>query len=218
MMQIMKTKLLLVDDHDVTLHGLSIYSEKVKNSEVVGKAKSGVEALELLSNTSVDIVITDVDMPEMDGLDLLKVINKEYPHIKVIACTMHINSWVLQKLIKNNVSGIISKSSVKQDIDKAVAGALSGEPFYSKDVYDAIMGGMRNNKRFISKYDQVLVTKRESQILTLIADEMTTSEIADNLGLSINTIETHRKNLLLKFGVRNVVGLVRRAMEQGLVE
>ena len=212
------TKILLVDDHDITLHGLSVYSEKVNNTQVVALAKSGIEALEWLSRTPVDVVITDVDMPEMDGLDLLKTINIDYPVVKVIACTMHINTWVLEKLIKNNVLGIISKSSVKEDIEKAIQGALKGEPFYSQDVYDAIVGGIKNKPKFISKYDRVLLTKRESQVLKLIADELTTSEIAAKLCLSINTIETHRKNLFLKFGVRNVVGLVRRAMEQDLVE
>jgi len=143
-------------------------------------------------------VITDVDMPEMDGLDLLKTINIDYPVVKVIACTMHINTWVLEKLIKNNVLGIISKSSVKEDIEKAIQGALKGEPFYSQDVYDAIVGGIKNKPKFISKYDRVLLTKRESQVLKLIADELTTSEIAAKLCLSINTIETHRNYILFQ--------------------
>ncbi len=212
------TNIVIIDDHDITLDGLVSYIGKLKNCHVVGKATSGKEALDIIAANKVDLVITDIDMPEMDGFELLKILKLDFPETKVIACTMHINSWVIQKIINSNTQGIISKHSVKQDIEEAIRGALNEEPFYSKDVYSSILNSIKNPAMTHSKYDDIALTKREKQILNLIANELTTNEIAEQLSLSPNTVESHRKNLFLKFDVRNVVGLIKKAMERMLID
>lgn len=212
------SKILIVDDHDITLHGLAKYIEKIEYTEIVGMVKSGKEALELIRETKPDIVFTDVDMPVMDGVELLKVIRKDFVKIKVVACTMHVELWVIQKLLHNGINGIISKQSLKIDISKAVEGAISGKAFYSSDIYEAVLEIMKKPAGYFSKFDELDLTRREKQVLQLISEELTTSEIAHKLSLSPNTIESHRKNLFLKFGVKNVAGLIKKAMERQLIE
>lgn len=212
------TKILIVDDHDITLHGLSKYIEKIENTEIIGMVKSGDEALDLIRENKPDLVFTDVDMPIMDGVELLKIIRKDFVNIKVIACTMHIQLWVIQKLLHNGINGIISKQSLKIDISKAVEGAISGQAFYSSDIYEAVLEIMKKPADYFSKFDELDLTKREKQVLQLISEELTTVEIAKKLFLSPNTVETHRKNLFLKFGVKNVAGLIKKAMERQLIE
>ncbi|NPD83565.1 response regulator transcription factor [Lentimicrobium sp. L6] len=212
------TKILIVDDHDITLHGLSKYIEKIENTEIIGMVKSGKEALELIQKHKPNIIFTDVDMPEMDGVELLKIIRKDFVEIKVIACTMHVQLWVIQKLLHNGINGIISKQSLKIDIEKAIEGVETGKAFYSSDIYEAVLEIMKRPDDYFSKFDELDLTKREKQVLQLISEELTTSEIADKLSLSPNTIESHRKNLFLKFGVKNVAGLIKKAMERQLIE
>jgi DNA-binding NarL/FixJ family response regulator len=213
-----ETNIIIVDDHDITLFGLANYIEQIENTVIIGKASSGKEALELISKQKPDIVFTDVDMPEMDGIELLKNIRKDYSRVKVIACTMHIQLWIIQKLMNNHVDGIISKKSMKSDVLDAYNGALSGKAFFSPDVYEAVMEIMKRPQHQFSEYDDFELTRREKQVLQLIADELTTAEIAEKLFLSPNTIETHRKNLFLKFDVKNVAGLIRKAMERMMIE
>ncbi|NPD83562.1 response regulator transcription factor [Lentimicrobium sp. L6] len=212
------TKILIVDDHDITLHGLSKYIEKIENTEIVGMVKSGEEALDLIQENKPDIVFTDVDMPVMDGVELLKLIRKDFVNIKVIACTMHIQLWVIQKLLHHGINGIISKQSLKIDIAKAVDRAITDHPFYSSDIYEAVIEIMKKPADYFSRFDELDLTKREKQVLQLISDELTSVEIAEKLFLSPNTIESHRKNLFLKFGVKNVAGLIKKAMERQLIE
>jgi len=214
----MKKKIIIVDDHDITLFGLRSYVEKIGNLDIVGLATSGKEALEMIKLEKPDIIITDIDMPEMDGIELLKIIRRGYNQIKVIACTMHVHLWIIQKLINNHIDGIISKNSLKIDVESAVKGAYSGKAFYSSDVYEAIVEIMKRPKHQFSVYDDLKLTKREKEVLQMIADELTSQEIAEALCLSHNTIETHRKNLFLKFDVKNVAGLIRKAMDRMLIE
>lgn len=213
-----KTKIIIVDDHDITLYGLASYIEKIEHVEIVGKYTSAENALDELSKTKPDIVVTDVDMPDMDGVEFLKHIRKDYNKIKVIACTMHIHPWVIQKLLNNQADGIISKSSMRVDVNNAIEGALAGKAFYSSDVYEAVMHIMKRPNHEFNEYEDFVLTKREKQILQLIAEEYTTAEMAEKLFLSPNTIETHRKNLFLKFDVKNVAGLIRKAMERMMIE
>ena len=213
-----RSSIIIVDDHDITLRGLKDYIEKIDNTEIIGLAKTGKEALKLIEEKSPDIVFTDIDMPEMDGIELLEIIRNRYVHIKVIACTMHVHTWIIQKLINNGIDGIVSKSSIAIDIEKAVEGLNKGKVFYSTDVYEAVMEIMKRPQHQFSEFDDIGLTKREKEILQMISDELTSVEIAEELSLSPNTIETHRKNLFLKFGVKNVAGLIKKAMERMMID
>jgi len=211
------TNIIIADDHDITLHGLVNVVGKIDGINVVGKAKSGLEVIEILKQAKADIIITDIDMPDMDGIELLKKINQKYPEIKVLACTMHLNTWTLQKLIKHNIAGIISKHSALNDVKTAIQNTLKEKAFYSQEVADVINNIAINKAQTNSKFDKIHLTSRETQILENISQGLTSTQIADKLNISINTIESHRRNLFLKFDVKNAVELVRKAMEKGLI-
>jgi DNA-binding NarL/FixJ family response regulator len=211
------TKIIIADDHDITLHGLVSVVEKMVDISIVGTAKTGIEAINILKIKEVNLVITDIDMPDMDGIELLKLINQKYPTIKVLACTMHLNSWTLQKLIKHNIAGIVSKHSVLNDVENAINSALNEEKFYSKEVKAVLKNIEQNKAQINSNYNKVNLTNREQQILQYIAQGFISTQIATELSISINTIESHRRNLFLKFDVRNAMELVRKAMEKGMI-
>lgn len=213
-----KPTVIIVDDHDITLFGLSNYIKQTGKLDIIGLARNGHEALELIKIQKPDIVFTDVDMPEMDGIELLRIIREQYNQIKVIACTMHVQLWIIQKLLSNLVDGIISKNSMTIDVSKAIDGALTGKAFFSIDILAAVMEVQNRPGYQFSEYDDIVLTNREIEVLQMISDELTTGEIAEKLCLSANTIESHRKNLLLKLGVKNVAGLIKKAMERQLIK
>lgn len=212
----MQVKIIIADDHHITLHGLDSFINDFDKYKVIGKANTGSEVIALLQKETPDIILTDIDMPMMSGIELLHVVNANYKNIKVIACTMHTNVRTIKQLISNNIGGIVSKSSMMEDIENCIDSVLNNSRFYSSDISDLLNS---NNKKIKSNFCfDIELTKRERQILHLISDECTTNEIAEKLILSNNTIETHRKNLFLKFEVKNVVGLIKKAMEFGLLD
>jgi DNA-binding NarL/FixJ family response regulator len=213
-----KPTVIIVDDHDITLFGLNNYIKQTGKLDIIGLARNGHEALELIKIQKPDIVFTDVDMPEMDGIELLKIIREQYTQIKVIACTMHVQLWIIQKLLSNMVDGIISKNSMTLDVSLAIDGALTGKAFFSVDILAAVMEVQNKPGYQFSEFDDVVLSTREIEILKMISEELTTVEIADKLYISSNTVETHRKNLFLKFGVKNAAGLVKKAMERHLIK
>ncbi|MBN2667602.1 MAG: response regulator transcription factor [Bacteroidales bacterium] len=212
----MKKKIVIADDHQITLFGLSSLIKKIGEYEVVCEANSGDDVLEFLKSDKTDIVMTDVDMPVMNGLELLKILKKQNKDQIVVVCTMHTNLWTIKQLINSGVNAIVSKHSITEDIETALCNAVKGKEFFSKDIRELIEQNDKNKKE-LSKFSVLELTKREKQVLKLISQEYTTNEIAEKLFLSQNTIETHRKNLFLKFQVKNVVGLVKKALEFGML-
>lgn len=210
------TRVIIVDDHDITLHGMGVFINSLDDVELIAQSNSGAKALQILENNDADIVISDLDMPKMDGLELMHIVQDNYPKIKVLICTMHFNSWTLKKLVKNNVDGIISKNNVLTELKTAIEYINRGEKYFSPEV-NKIINTTFNKIKPESKYFRVHLTKREKEILNYIAQEKTTASIADLLSISINTVETHRKNLFVKLNVTNAVGLIKTAIERDMI-
>lgn len=208
-----KPKIIICEDHDITLYGLNSILKANKNIEVIGTYNDSEKLIKSISNLETDIIISDLEMPEYDGFELMKLVKKIKPDIKFIICTMHINKWTLVKLQRKNVNSIISKNSVLTDLNIAIENVIKGELYFSDDIKNALS----EKKTNLTKYEEIPLTVRENEILNLIAKELSSQQIADKLKLSINTIETHRKNLFLKFEVKNVVGLIKKAIQKGMV-
>jgi len=213
----MTYNIIIADDHKMFLDGiLSILSTKDEYN-ILLTANSGKNVLKYVSINSdqkIDLIITDISMPEVDGITLNNEIKKDNPNIKVLVVSMHIDTGMIDTLIKNDVDGYVPKNAEKEEFLKAISTILNGEKYFSSIIKDAYM-----NSVFTKEKDTLqALTQREKDVLKLIALEHTTQEIADQLFLSKHTIESYRKNLISKLNVRNLAGLTKYAIKLGLVD
>ncbi|MEQ8908317.1 MAG: response regulator transcription factor [Vicingaceae bacterium] len=209
-------KVIVVDDHQMFIDGIEELIKSMPDVEVVGEANNGVDLIDLLSKQAADVILMDVNMPKMDGYEATKKVAADYPESKVIMLTMHDSSQYIQKLIKAGASGYILKNTGKAELQEAIETVAKGENYYSQTVTQRIMEGLQKKEK--QKSSQVELTEREKDVLKLIAEEFTTHEIADKLCISHHTVESHRKNLIAKLGVRNIAGLVKYAVENGVLD
>ncbi len=208
-----KINLFLVDDHKMFLDGLESLLKDVETLTIVGKASNGKEALELIDE-SVEIVLMDISMPEIDGIELNKLIKSRFSRINTIAISMHNDAKISEKLIKGGVNGYLLKNAEKEELLLAINTVIGGENYFTEEVKKTYQNSLfeRENKK-----DQIPeLSKRELEVLKEIINELTTREIAEKLFISQHTVESHRKNMLSKLGARNTAGLVRYALENGL--
>nr|WP_321452272.1 response regulator transcription factor [uncultured Carboxylicivirga sp.] len=211
-------KILLVDDHTMIRQGLKSFLNK-EDFEVLAEAKNGVEALNYLNNSKVDVLVTDIMMPEMDGIELCKRVTNEFPEINVLALTMMNENYNIKKMLGAGAKGYILKDCTQDQLRDAIKAVYQGKNYYSQEVTNIIMEGLTSQpapkKRLVS---EIPLTKRETEILHLICKEKTNQEIADELFISNRTVEAHKRNLLDKTGCKNIAGLVLYAVERKLFD
>jgi len=210
-------RIAVVDDHEIVRDGIQILLEDEPGFEIVGEAKTGKEAVELCKSQKVDLVVMDITMPEMDGIQATKIIKEKNPEIKVLALTMLSEDQHIRKMIKAGASGYILKSSGKEELIKAVNKIMDGQHYFSDGATQSILKELVNP--VVSKVkstEMASLTDRELEILKLIVDEYTNQEIADELFISVRTVDAHRRNLLQKTGAKNTAGLVKYAIENKL--
>ena len=205
---------LIADDHTMFREGITSLLKNEKEIAVVGEVRNGIEALAFIEGNVPDIILMDIEMPEMDGLKATAKIRKKHPGIKIIALTMHKRSAFIKHMLKAGASGFVPKNSGKKELVAAIEAVHSGEAYYTRDVMRSVMDGIRGKE----EKNETPLSTREIEIIKLIANEMTTPEIATKLHLSPLTVETHRKNILLKLGLRNVAGIVRYAFNKGWLD
>jgi DNA-binding NarL/FixJ family response regulator len=207
----------IADDHQVLLDGLHTLLAAAADLEVVGTGQNGQEVLQFLRDHPVDVVLLDINMPVLNGIETCKILHKDYPQVRVLALSMYEKASFIQQMLKNGASGYILKNTGHDELVEAIRTVHRGEQYLSKVVSDTLMQSMLGRPATSRQYIPEM-TRREKEILLLIAKEFTTQEISEQLHISLNTVETHRKNLLSKFGVRNSVGLIKIALERGLLE
>lgn len=212
----MKT-ILVVDDHQIIRDGIRFYFEEDKEFVIEDEAENGLKALELLKEKKYDVVLTDINMPEMDGVELMKSIKENYSDQKVLVLSMFNEAAYINKMIANGANGYVLKKSNKAELVKALKTVLSGQDHYSEEVYKTIVGNIAGRKPKERLSLETDLSNREKEVLVLIAGEYTNQEIADKLFISIRTVETHKRNLLEKTGCKNIAGLVMYAVERNLV-
>lgn len=207
----------IIDDHQMFVNGVQSMFAGHDAIRVVGGSNSAREALQQLQQLKADVVLLDINLPDMDGIELNKLLQKRFPHIKVIALTMHHEASFIQSMIRNGARAYVLKNSGQEQLQQAITAVAAGDTYFGDEVKEAMMHGMLPE----SSTSHAMIprlSRREREVLTLIIQEHTTQEIADKLFISQNTVETHRKNLLQKLNVRNTAGLVRFAIEKGLVD
>ncbi|WP_299007041.1 response regulator transcription factor [uncultured Tenacibaculum sp.] len=213
----MAYNIILVDDHKMFLDGLLSIFNNEEAYNILLTANSGENVIKYIGanpNQPIDIVISDISMPDIDGITLNDYIKKTRPEIKTLIVSMHTDTGMIDTLIKNDVDGYLSKNATQSELLLAVKTILSNDKYFSESVKQAYMNNVFNK----GKDTMVTLTKREKDVLKLIAEEYTTQEIADKLFLSKHTIESYRKNLISKLNVKNLAGLTKYAIKLGLVE
>lgn len=213
-----KYRLIIADDHKMFLDGLLSILDSKKEYTVVVTANSGKNVMKYLdinnSKEPIDLVITDINMPDVNGIELNTFIKTNHPNVKTLVVSMLHDITTVQTLTKDQVDGYVPKNAEKEELLKAIESVLKGEKYFSQSIKDVYLKGMFSNEQSLV----ASLSKREKEVLKLIAEEHTTQEIADILFLSKHTIESYRKNLLSKLEVRNLAGLTKYAIKLGLLD
>lgn len=210
-------RIAIVDDHQIFVDGVKALLDEMPGVEVVAEGNNGLDLIDLMSKQEVDLVLLDVNMPKMDGIESTAFLAENYSECKILMLTMHDSSSYIQKLLKAGAHGYILKNTGKVELQTAIETLMAGKSYYSEKVTQNIMQGMQKRKKLESLKLEDL-TDREKEVLRLIAMERTSKEIAEELFISPHTVESHRKNLISKLQVRGLSGLVKFAIQSGLVE
>lgn len=209
-------KIMIADDHGILQHGLCESLEKETAFEVVAKADSGHRAIELASLHQPDVVIMDVSMPGLNGMEATKQILAEHPEIKIIALSMHMEKIYVNGMMNAGASGYILKSCSFKELLVCIQAVLSGEHFFCQEVKHlvAVKGGNAVKKGKSSVFS--LLSKREREVLQLIAEGHMSRKIAEKLNISVKTVDIHRTNLKTKLNIHSIAELTKFAIAEGL--
>ena len=202
-------KILLVDDHTLVIEGMKALLERMPYIEIAGTAGNAFDAIALLKNTGADIAFVDINLPDISGIELCSKIRKEFPSTQVIALSTFKQRSFVTQMIGNGAAGYLVKSADREEIETAIQSVLAGKMYFSNEI--------GNVPASTNEDEAPTLTKREKEIMQLIAEGMTSSEIAAKLFLSTYTVDTHRKNLLTKFEVNNTALLIKMAAKFGIL-
>ncbi|MGD8428532.1 MAG: response regulator transcription factor [Balneolaceae bacterium] len=210
-------KILLADDHKIIRDGIKSMLDGKNDFKIVAEADNGKKVLELCRSVPVDLIIMDINMPELNGIELTKLVKEQFPDIQVLTLTMMNQDKHIRQMIKVGASGYILKSSGSEELEKAIRTIMKGEHYFSKDATKVIMKDLVESGGKHKSLGSEELTDRELEILGLICQELTNKEIADKLFISVRTVDAHRRNLLQKTGARNTAGLVKYALQNNLI-
>ncbi|MBK0384250.1 response regulator transcription factor [Pedobacter sp. SD-b] len=206
-----KINLFLVDDHQMVLDGLMSLLQTFPRANICGYTNNALEVIGRIENYSVDILITDIQMPGLSGIELTKLVKSKYPNVKVICISMLGNKFIISEMIKAGVSGFILKSTGKEELINAITQVYEGNNYFSQDITKEMMSTFGDNS------EAGRLTNREIEIIKLIEKELSNKQIADKLFISERTVETHRKNIFRKTGTQNIVGLIKFAYREQII-
>jgi two-component system, NarL family, nitrate/nitrite response regulator NarL len=206
-----KIQVLVVDDHPMVIEGMKAMLAQVSFVQLAGTACHAVEAIDMLKKyPDVDVAIVDINMPDISGIELTAKIRTGFPTVRVLAMSTFNERSYISQMIQEGASGYLVKSASREEIEEAILSAYEGKMYLSADLQQGGSGKLKEDK-------QPLLTSREREVLKLIADGLTNPQIAQQLFISLHTVDSHRKNLLAKFGVNNTAGLIKHAVRMNLI-
>jgi len=209
-----RIRILLADDHAVVRRGFQMILAEQSDMEIVGEAGNGREALELAAKLKPDVVVMDVAMPELNGIEATRRMAEHAPHARVLALSMHKDSVYVREILRAGARGYLLKDSVAADLVSAVRAIAAGEGYLSPAVSDAVLDDYR--RHVTNPID--LLTSREREVLQMLAEGKTNKEIAGILNLSVYTVDAHRGRIMEKLNVHSINELVRFAVRNGLID
>lgn len=208
------TRILLADDHSVVRNGFRLILEAQWDMEVVGQASNGRDAVELCEQLLPDVVVMDVTMPELNGIEATRRIDKVSPKTRVLALSMHKDAVYVREILRAGARGYLLKDCSESDFLTAVRAVAVGKGYLSPEISDAVLDDYR--KHVTNPID--LLSTREREVLQLIAESKTNKDIANALNLSVYTVEAHRGRIMEKLNLHSVGELVRFALRNGLID
>lgn len=204
----MATSIFIVDDHYMVIEGIRSLLQNEKGIEWTGHAMNAASCLAFLKKQQPDVIFMDINLPDKNGIDLCKEVKEKYPSVFIIGLSTFNQQSFIQKMMEHGASGYVLKNATGEELMEAIETVIKGKVFLSEDVSQTLRKEETPN---------IVLTRREKEVLELIADGMTNMEIAQKLFISVTTVDTHRKNLLAKLEARNTASLVRIATQLQLI-
>lgn len=212
----MSIKVILVDDHQIMLQGLRALLDKQPDMEVIAEAGEGRTALRLARDLMPDVIILDVAMPDLNGMETARMITSEMPTIKIIALSMHSDRRFVVEMLKAGASGYLLKDCALEDLVRAIRVVMANQTYLSPEVAGTVVDEYvrKSSDGDLSAFS--VLTAREREVLQLLAEGLSTKNIAAHLHVSIKTIETHRQHIMEKINTRSIADLIKYAVREGL--
>ena len=212
----MSVRIILADDHKIMREGLRALLAKQKEIEVIAEADSGRGVIELCSQLHPDVVVIDISMPDLNGIDAARQITREAPDIKVIALSMHSDKKYVKEMLAAGASGYLLKDAAFEELGMAIATVLKNKTYLSPQITDTVVKDYVNENVPQDSIASTALSAREREVLQLIAEGKSTRDIAAKLYVSVKTIETHRKQIMDKLGLNSIAELTKYAIREGL--
>lgn len=212
----MTIKLVVADDHAIMLEGLSTLISSQEGFDVIGQARNGVDAVKLAKTLRPDVVIMDIGMPDLDGIDATRIISEECPDTKVIALSVHSEHGFVTEMFRAGALGYLLKESALSELLEAIRAVHSGKKYLSDSIVDIVVGDVgRTQDNGESAFDSL--TQREKEVLQMMLEGQNAKEIAFELEVSPKTVLAHRQQIMSKLGVDNLIDLTKLAIKHGLI-
>lgn len=215
-----KIKILIADDHKLIIDGIKSMLNSIEEFEIIGEAQNGQEAVDFALELHPDVIIMDISMPKLSGIEASKLILEKNKEIKIIALSQHEDNEYVLKVLEVGGVGYLSKNSKKSEFIEAIKTVIGGEKYFNKKIYEMMIGRMMNQKEHEKQktLSDIQVTTREKKIIQLIANELSNQQIAEKLCISLRTVETHRRNVMQKLNVKSAISLIKTAAQFNLID
>lgn len=205
--------IVMAEDHQMLIDGVISFYELHEEIKFIGSANNGEDLIKIVTLKNPRVVITDIRMPKMDGIEATKIIKKQFPHIHVLAMTMFDQPEAVKQMLQAGAKGYILKNSGIKMLSKAIETVANGETFFDPNVAFNFLNDFIDNQATIGKSEKVILSNREKEILSLIAEGKSSKEISETLFLAKSTVDTHRKNMIRKLDLSNGSELVKYAID-----
>ncbi|MGN6246969.1 MAG: response regulator [Ginsengibacter sp.] len=206
------TRVFIIDDHPMVVEGLQSLLNRLENIEVSGSVSNAFDAIPFIEKNIPDVILLDINLPEISGIELCKKIHQQFPSIKILGISTFSERSYISRMIENGASGYLIKSASAEEIAEAIQTVMHGKMYLS-----VAMEHMMKPLSVLPSDDLPALTKREKEVLQLISEGLTNNQIAEKLFISPLTVDSHRKNLLTKLNVNNTASLIKLAVKHGLV-
>jgi DNA-binding NarL/FixJ family response regulator len=204
----MKTSIFIVDDHYLVIEGIRSLLQHEKNIEWMGHAMNAASCLDYLKRHQPNVILMDVNLPDKSGTELCKEVKKLYPNVLILGLSTFNQQAVVRNMMDNGASGYVLKNATKEELLEAIDLVINGDTYFSQEVVHSLNEPQPR---------QPIITRREKEVLQLIAEGLTNTEIADKLFISVPTVNTHRKSIIEKFEVKNTASLIGKAIKTGII-